>query len=247
MHLEIKDLSFTYKDGTEALSGVNLRIAEGTVHAIVGASGCGKSTLMRILGGIAGPSSGHVRFEGEQHHPQRTAMVFQTPALLHHWTVDRNVGLSAEVQRVKEPLYTKTVRYVTERLGLSDLGRRRAGNLSVGEQTRVAFGRAYVHDADVMLLDEPFTALDAITRRRMWEELETHWQLEPRTYVVVTHDIDEAIVLADKVTVMAGPPGRVVGTVNVDLARPRSVDMVGDPGYRSAHARIWELLESPAA
>jgi NitT/TauT family transport system ATP-binding protein len=247
VHLDIEDLSFTYRDGTEALARVNLRIEEGTVHAIVGASGCGKSTLLRILGGLVGPTSGWVRFEGEQHHPQRTAMVFQTPALLNHWSVNRNVGLSAEVRRVKEPLYTKTVRFVTDRLGLSELGRRRAGNLSVGEQTRVAFGRAFVHDADVMLLDEPFSSLDAITRRQMWEELETHWQLEPRTYVIVTHDIEEAILLADEVTVMNGPPGHVAGTVRVDLDRPRSATMVADPGYRSAHAHIWELLESPAA
>lgn len=247
MHLDVDDVWFEYKDGTRALAGVSLSVTEGTVHSILGPSGCGKSTLLRILGGLAEPRRGTVRFRGEQQHPHKTAMVFQTPSLLRQWTVDRNIGMSAEFRGIREPLYTKTVRYVTERLGLSELGRRRAGHLSMGEQTRVAFGRAFVHDADVMLLDEPFGPLDAITRRKMWEELETHWQLEPRTYLIVTHDIDEAIIVSDQVSVMSGPPGHVAGTVTVDLPRPRDASMVQEPGFRSAAAQIWDLLGDPAA
>ena len=243
----IDRVGFTYPDGTRALDEMSLTVREGTVHAIVGASGCGKSTLLRLAGGLDRPTRGSIHFTGVQRHRQATAMVFQTPRLLRQWTVDRNVGMSAEFSGVREPLYTKTVRYVTQRLGIGHLRRRSAVDLSVGEQTRVAFGRAFVHDADIMLLDEPFVALDSITRRRMWEELETHWQLEPRTFVLVTHDVEEAIMLADVVTVMAGPPGHVAGTVEVDLQRPRAAAMVATPAYRSAYARVWELLESQAA
>ncbi len=246
MDVVVENVRFRYQNGTEALGGVDLTVRQGTVHAIVGPSGCGKSTLLRVIGGVSAPSSGQVRFVGEPHHAHRTAMVFQTPSLLDRWTVDRNVGMSAEFRRVKEPLYTKTVRYITERLGLRHLSRRPAGRLSVGEKTRVAFGRAFVHDADVMLLDEPFGSLDAITRRKMWEELETHWQIEPRTYLLVTHDIEEAIVLSDQVSVMTDSPGRIAGTVTVDLPRPRGINLIGEPGFRSARSQIWDFLGESA-
>lgn len=242
MDLEIDNIFYEFPDGTLALSGINLFVPEGTVHAIVGPSGCGKTTLLRVLAGVAHPSAGTFRFHGELRHKKPTAMVFQTPALFDWWTVDRNLGVSAEFQRVPSTMYRKTVDYVSDMLGLRHLKDRRPQELSLGEQTKVAFGRAFVHDADIMLLDEPFASLDSFTRRRMWAELETHYQLEPRSYLIVTHDVDEAITLADEISVMSGPPGRLMETIKVDVSRPRSSQSVREPGYRSAHARVMDLL-----
>jgi NitT/TauT family transport system ATP-binding protein len=104
--------------------------------------------------------------------------------------------------------------------------------------------RAFAHDADVLLLDEPFVHLDNLSRRRMQDELETHWQLDPRTHVLVTHDVEEAVLLADRVSVMSPAPGRVVETVTVDVARPRGADSIVEPGFRAAITRLWDLLSS---
>ncbi len=118
--------------------------------------------------------------------------------------------------------------------------------LSRGQQTRVGIGRAIAYDADVLLLDEPFTHLDAFAAQRMREEFETHWQLDPRTYVLVTHDIEEAVLLADRVSVMSMAPGRILETIEVDVSRPRSAESLAEPGARAAIAALWDLLDRSA-
>jgi len=247
MLLEIDSVSFSYSDknrgDTHVLDRFDLRVESESVHAIVGPSGCGKSTLLRLVAGLERPTRGEVRFVGPRRHAQDRALVFQDPTLIPWWTVGRNLGIGIEFDTTRSSIYSKVRDFTAQRVGLGGLADRLPGTLSRGQQTRVGIGRALAYDADVMLLDEPFTHLDAVAARRLREEFETHWQLDPRTYVLVTHDIEEAVLLADRVSVMSLAPAHVVETIEVDVGRPRTVDALTEPGSRAAIARIWDVLD----
>jgi ABC-type nitrate/sulfonate/bicarbonate transport system ATPase subunit len=247
MNVEIANLAFQRSDSRSrahvVLRGVDLVIRSGTVHAIVGPNGCGKTTLLRLIAGLEKPSHGSIEITGEQRHPNTTAFIFQDPALLPWWNVERNISISAEMDGVVPPAIDRIREYTANRVGLGRFRKFAPHQLSRGMQTKANMGRAFAHDADVLLLDEPFVHLDQMSKRAMHEELETHWQLDPRTHVLVTHDIDEAVLLADRVSVMSPSPGRIVDTITVDVKRPRGVGSVTDPGFRAAVARLWELLD----
>lgn len=249
MNVEIEALGFRYPDRSGGSAAVfrdfDLSVESGTVHAIVGPSGCGKSTLLRLVAGLDQPLRGNVTLVGQRVAPNPVALVFQDPALIPWWSVGRNVGIGVEFSNDRAGLYSKIKTFSLDRVGLSGLANRLPGTLSGGQQTRAAIARAMAFDADVMLLDEPFVNIDAITKRRLWEEFETHWQLEKRTYLLVTHDIEEAVLLADAVTVLSGSaPTRLIETIHTGLGRPRGVDRLVDPAFRSAISRVWEALES---
>jgi len=247
MQVIIDSVGFSYSGTNRAVTHVlnrfDLRVESESVHAIVGPSGCGKSTLLRLLAGLEKPTGGEIRFVGPRRHAQVRALVFQDPTLIPWWTVGRNLGIGIEFDETRRSLYSKVRGFTAQRVGLERLTERLPGTLSRGQQTRVGIGRALAYDADVMLLDEPFTHLDAMAARRLREEFETHWQLDPRTYVLVTHDIDEAVLLADRVSVMSRAPAHIVETVEVDVGRPRTVDALAAPGARAAIARIWDVLD----
>lgn len=246
MNVEIRNLSFHRRDSAgqmrTILDGLTLTIPSGSVHAIVGPNGCGKTTLLRLIAGLERPTAGTIAITGESRHPKETAFIFQNPALLPWWNVERNVSISAEMDGVVPPALDRIREFTTGRVGLGAFRKLAPHQLSRGMQTKANMGRAFAHDANVLLLDEPFVHLDQLARRKMQEELETHWQLDPRTHVLVTHDIDEAVMLADRVSVMSPAPGRIVDTIAVDVNRPRTVDSVAEPGFRTAVARLWELL-----
>ena len=247
MDVEIRALDFGFASSTGdewVFRDFNLGVKSGAMHSIVGPSGCGKSTLLRLLGGLEKPARGEIELIGPELAAQRFALVFQDPALLPWWDVGRNVGLGVEFDKKRAGLYDRIRSFTVDRVGLRELAHRRPGTLSRGQQTRTSIGRAMAYDADVMLLDEPFVHLDAITKRHMWREFETHWQLEPRTYILVTHDIEEAVLLSDYVTVLSGStPTAVVDTIEVGMGRPRTAETMTDPAFRSAVARIWDALE----
>jgi len=247
MRVELRSLGFSYprRGGgfLEVLSGLSATIQEQSVHAVVGPSGCGKSTLLRLIAGLEAPSDGRVDFIGERRHENRTAMVFQTPRLVPWWTVERNVGIGAEFSGKTTDMYRRLTDFYTKQVGLGGLLHRLANTLSLGQQTRAGLGRALAYDADVVLLDEPFAHLDAITRRRFYDEVETHWQLDPRTTLLVTNDVEEAVLLADRVSVMPYRPGPLVETVEVDAARPRLGLSPTHAGLMLATARVWDALE----
>jgi ABC-type nitrate/sulfonate/bicarbonate transport system ATPase subunit len=248
MHVQIRSLDFGYVTSTGdewIFRDFNLDVQSRSLHSIVGPSGCGKSTLLRLLGGLETPVRGTIDLVGTPLAAQRVALVFQDPTLLPWWDVGRNVGLGVEFDKERSALYDKIRSFNVDRVGLRDLVRRRPATLSRGQQTRASIGRAMAFDADVTLLDEPFVHLDAITKRRMWREFESHWQLEARTYMLVTHDIEEAVLLSDRITVLSpSTPTSVVDTIEVGLERPRSIESMTDPGFRSAVARVWEALEA---
>jgi NitT/TauT family transport system ATP-binding protein len=231
------------QDGSvnHTLREVDLVVSEGSVHAIVGPNGCGKTSLLRVIAGLEEPSSGTISFTGTRRRENQVAFIFQDPTLLPWWNVERNVGIGAEFSGKPRAWYQRVTRFHTEQFGLSEFRHRAPRALSRGMQTKASIARAFAHDADVVLLDEPFVHLDAISRRLMQEELETHWQLEPRTFILVTHDVEEAVLLADRVSVMSPAPGRMVDTITVDLARPRS-GRQAEPGFRAAIGHVWEAL-----
>lgn len=246
MKVRIRRLGFSYRSGessTPVLSDFDLEVATGSVHAIVGPNGCGKSTLLRIVAGLEQPTSGSVEFIGLQRHENRTALVFQNPRLLPWWTVERNIAISAEFSEKPDEMYKKIRDFHTSRMGLSRFRAQRPDTLSQGQQTMAGLGRGIAHDSEVLLLDEPFAHLDALNRRKLHEEFETHWQMDPRTILLVTHDVDEAIMLADRVSVMSNGPGPLIDTIEVDAERPRVGISPAHPGLRSATARVWEALE----
>ncbi len=248
MDIAVRALDYGFADRTGLASmvfkGFDLDVRSGEMHAVVGRSGCGKSTLLRLLAGVEKPWGGTIDFGGPSASANRAALIFQDPTLLPWWNVGRNVGTGAEFDERRRPLYDRIRRFGLDRVGLRALANRAPHTLSRGQQTRVGIGRALAHDAAVTLLDEPFVHLDALTRQRMWEEFETHWLLEARTYVLVTHDIDEAVLLSDRVTVLSSKlPATVVDTVEVDLERPRFPDRMSEPGFRSAVAQVWAALD----
>jgi ABC-type nitrate/sulfonate/bicarbonate transport system ATPase subunit len=243
----LDNVGFTYmaSDGRAfvALEGVDLMVEPGNFHSIVGANGCGKSTLLRLIAGLDNPGNGTVVFEGERRFRYPAAMVFQTPRLIPWWNVERNVGTGLEFGDRPKALQERVRDFYTSLVGLGGLGRRRPDELSGGERSRAGLGRALAHEADVLLLDEPFAHLDAISRRTILEELERLWEADGRTTIMVTHDIEEAVLMSDRVSVMRRGPGPLVATIEVDAPRPRYAGSLAHPGIRSAVSRVWEALE----
>ncbi len=248
MELEVRGLDFGYATSSGAewvFRDFDLSVKSQSLHSIVGPSGCGKSTLLRLMAGLEKPAGGSIELLGTPMAAQRFALVFQDPALLPWWDVGRNVGLGVEFDKERVELYDKIRSFSVDRVGLRDLVRRRPATLSRGQQTKTSIGRAMAYDADVTLLDEPFVHLDAMTKRHMWREFETHWQMEARTYILVTHDIEEAVLLSDSITVLSrSSPTSIVETIEVGIDRPRTVETMTDPAFRSAVARVWGALES---
>ncbi len=219
--LSIETLSKTYADGTRALVGIDLAVPAGEIVALVGGSGCGKTTLLRLIAGLDRASAGHVRLDDEvigAPHPG-VGLVFQEPRLLPWLDVAGNVGFGlADLGRTER---AARVGHALERVGLAEHARRWPRELSGGQQQRVAIARAFVARPRVLLLDEPFSALDAFTRKGLHDQLLGLWAESKPTILIVTHDVGEAVTLADRVVVMRPRPGRLDETVPVALARPR--------------------------
>jgi sulfonate transport system ATP-binding protein len=219
--LQIGNVGKTYPNGLRALDGVSLAVAPGEIVALVGGSGCGKSTLLRLISGLDRPSRGSVALDDAPvtapH--EKIGIVFQEPRLLPWLTVAGNVGFGlADRPRAER---SERVNAALARVGLADKAAGWPRELSGGQAQRVAIARALIMRPQVLLLDEPFSALDAFTRIDLQDHLLDLWADSRPTLVVVTHDVDEAIVLADRVLVMHPRPGRIFAEVDADLPRPR--------------------------
>jgi NitT/TauT family transport system ATP-binding protein len=217
-----------------ALQGVTLEVDRGELVCIVGASGSGKSTLLNILAGLDEPTGGRAHVHG------RVALMFQEAALLPWLTASGNVELALELRGVKRSHRAVAARELLHRVHLDGFERRLPHELSGGMRQRVALARALAQDADVLLMDEPFGALDAITRDRLHEELERIWTESGLTILFVTHNAREAVRLGDRVLVFASRPGRVAHEVKVELPRPRSLD---SPELAVIAGRITDRLK----
>jgi sulfonate transport system ATP-binding protein len=219
--LTLERLSKTYADGTHALADVTLDVRRGEIVALIGGSGCGKTTLLRLLAGLDRASHGAIHLDGEtirEPHPA-IGIVFQEPRLLPWLSVADNVafGLSAVAPAERRA----RVAHALDKVGLADHAARWPRDLSGGQQQRVAIARAFVANPKVLLLDEPFSALDAFTRASLHEHLLALWEETRPTVLLVTHDVGEAVALADRAIIMQPKPGRVFDELPLPLARPR--------------------------
>jgi len=211
----------TYPNGVHALGGVSLQVELGEIVAVIGGSGCGKSTLLRAIGGLDPSSEGTVMLDGERitapH--EKIGIIFQEPRLLPWLNVAGNVGFGLNDR--PKPERTQRVAAALSRVGLAEKANVWPRELSGGQAQRVAIARALVPRPEVLLLDEPFSALDAFTRTDLQDHLLDLWADAKPTLILVTHDVEEAIVLADRIMVMRPRPGRVFEEIGVDLPRPR--------------------------
>ena len=240
----IRKLFPTREGEVEALRDVSLHVAAGEFVAIVGASGCGKSTLLRMIAGLIPPSSGQVLLDGSPVTAPRadTAMVFQAATLLPWADVLRNVTFPLRLMKQAGAGTEARARALLATAGLTGFERRLPRELSGGMQQRVAICRALLQEPRVLLMDEPFGALDALTREEMSLELLRIWQGREMAVVFVTHSIPEAVLLADRVVVMSPRPGRVAEVIEIDLPRPRSFEQEALPAFQAAAQRIRALI-----
>jgi NitT/TauT family transport system ATP-binding protein len=231
----------------EALARVSLTAEDEELLAIVGPSGCGKSTLLNMVAGLLAPSAGSIAFEGELPAGRPpTAMVFQEFALFPWRTVQTNVELGLEERGLPATERRVIARRFIELTGLGGFEGKYPHQLSGGMRQRVGIARALAVEPAVLLMDEPFSALDAQTRQLMQEELLAIWERTRQTILYVTHNIHEAVWMADRVVVLSRRPGRVLEIVPVKLPRPRTETMLGEPGFVQAVERIWTLIKSQA-
>jgi NitT/TauT family transport system ATP-binding protein len=231
----------------EALRGVSLSVEAEEFVALLGPSGCGKSTLLNILAGLLPPTAGRVFFEGPAD-PGRplTAMVFQEFALFPWRTVQGNVEFGLEELGLVAAERARRAGQYVDLTGLGGFEGRFPHQLSGGMRQRVGIARALAVNPAVLLMDEPFSALDAQTRQLMQEELLGIWERTRKTIVYVTHNIQEAVYMADRVIVLSRRPGRVLAEVPVELKRPRLEAMQGEPAFLHAVERIWGLIKDQA-
>ena len=217
----LRDIAKVYGHGAEAVAAIeriDIDVAEGELVCVVGASGCGKSTLLNLVAGLDEPTAGHVDVEG------RTALMFQEAALFPWLTAAANVELALRLRGIGR---TERRRFADDLLALVNLSEfrdKRPHELSGGMRQRVALARAFGQDADVLLMDEPFGALDAMTRDVMHDELEALWRTRSLTILFVTHNVREAARLADRIIVLTSRPGRIAAEIQVDIERPRRID-----------------------
>ena len=245
-HIELDALAIGF-GGETIFSDLSLRIASGEFVCLLGPSGCGKSTLIRIIGGLIEPGRGRVSLAGLPPRLARStlAYVFQSPRLLPWRTALDNVGLAIELRTPSVGKAQRRARALAllHRVGLSAEIDKYPAALSGGERQRVAIARALAVDPSTILMDEPFSALDPETRRRMRQDLITLWQSTGKTVVFVTHDLDEALELADRIVVFSGKPTRILDIVTIAAARPRAGGDIS--ALRSSKEHLLRLFTGP--
>lgn len=249
MSIIIKNLAKTYAENSErevvALDNLSLTLNDHEFVSVVGPSGCGKTTLLKILAGLIRPDAGTVEFKGEHGETRpSTALVFQDQGLLPWLTVGDNIGLGLELQRVPKRIRRAHVLEFMKRIKLDGFENHYPHELSGGMRQRVALARAFLTNPDILLMDEPFAALDAQTRIILQEELLTIWNAEKKTVFFVTHDIDEAMLLSDRVVVMTDRPGSIKQEFPIPLERPRNFASRDFPELKDIRWKIWKLLET---
>lgn len=232
-----------------ALEHIDLTARDGEFLAVVGPSGCGKSTLLKLVSGLLAPTAGEVRVNGAAvgGASAQVGVVFQGALLMPWRSVLDNILLQVEVRGLRKADYLEPARRLIELVGLKEFVHRKPYELSGGMQQRVGLCRALVHDPQILLMDEPFGALDAMTRETMNEELQRIWMERRKTVLLITHSIAEAVFLADRVLVMGPRPGRIIGEVRIDLPRPRHIEMAEHPSFGILAAEVRRHLSARGA
>ena len=246
--LDIDDVGLVYGSKTgevRALQSIDFSIEEGEFVSIVGPSGCGKSSLLKLVLGIEHATSGTISIAGERMNgPTRhVGCVFQSPVLLPWRTIRENVFLPADVMKLNREVVRERAAELLELVGLAGFEERYPYELSGGMQQRAAIVRALVHDPRLLLMDEPFAALDAITREQMVMELQRIWMARRKTVLFITHSLAEAAVLSDRIVVMSARPGRIMKIYDIRAPRPRRFADLGRPEIEAAMDEIRSNLE----
>ncbi|MDM0112341.1 ABC transporter ATP-binding protein [Variovorax sp. J22R133] len=251
-YIRIEGLSKNFgrgNDGVLALQQIDCTIEQGSFVTIVGPSGCGKSTLLRILAGLLDYDIGQVALDGQPIHGTRrdVGVVFQSSILLPWRTILENVMLPAEVLGIDRKQARDRAMQLLHMVRLEGFEHKLPRQLSGGMQQRASIARALLHDPKILLMDEPFGALDAMTRERMNLELQRIWMESGKTVVLITHSIPEAVFLGDKVFVMSPRPGTLERVLPIDLPRPRTMDVMSHPTFAAASASIRERFSHAAS
>ncbi len=243
-HFVVNGVSKVFAGSTRvfALDNVNLELERGSFTCLVGPSGCGKSTLLRILGELETATAGDVQISAPKSRAPRSAFVFQEHGVFPWFDVAENVAFGQHMAGVKKKEREETARYWINKAGLSGFEHAYPHQLSGGMRQRIAIARAFATGSPALLMDEPLGALDAQTRRLMQEQLVELWEAERKTVVLVTHSIEEALLLGDRVVVMSARPGRIKEILDVPFGRPRSGDIEATAEFGELKQRIWESL-----
>lgn len=245
MTIIFKDISKIFAKKTErevaALDNINFEIKEHEFVSIVGPSGCGKTTLLKIVAGLVEPDTGEIIYPGDAQ--PSTALLFQDQGLLPWLTVMDNIGLGLELKRVPAPERKELVLDFMRRVKLDGFQDHYPHELSGGMRQRVALARVFLTNPDILLMDEPFASLDAQTRIILQHELLKIWTIERKTVLFVTHDIDEAILLGDRVIVLTDRPGKVHEDIQIEIKRPRDLAARDHPLLKEIRWTIWKILE----
>ncbi|MGI4802413.1 MAG: ABC transporter ATP-binding protein [Janthinobacterium lividum] len=248
--VEVCGVSHTYGSrhgDTPALDAVSLAIAPGRFTVLVGPSGCGKSSLLMMLAGLNLPGSGTIRCVGQPMNapdPDRVGVVFQDANLFPWLDAVDNVAFPLALRGMDKARRRAKAAEMLALVGLGAFGSRHPHELSGGMRQRVSIARGLVQDPPVLLMDEPFAALDEQTRMTMGDELLRIWSVTGKTVVFVTHSLTEAVYLADEVLVFSARPGRIIDRIAVDLPRPRTYAMTGDPHFAQLRDRIWQQIRT---
>lgn len=249
MKIVIENLSKTFwgQRGTavEALKGIDLEVGDGEFLCIVGPSGCGKSTLLRIMAGLESYTAGEMSISHDDPKRALTSMVFQEHALFPWMTVLENGGFGLEMANVPAKERNERVRAFLQKVGLGAFESFYPSQLSGGMRQRVSLVRAFVNNPEVLLMDEPFAALDAQNKIMLQRELVQIWEENKKSVVYITHSIDEALFLGDRIAVMGSAPGHIAEIIDVPFPRPRDIfDIQSEPEHAELSHHIWAMLEA---
>ena len=253
--IELSKASVTFGRGAKAvpaLSETDLRVSDGEFLALVGPSGCGKSTILRLVSGLVKPTTGVVIVGGREVAAKalRIGMAFQNPTMLPWMTIEQNIMLPLKIvepfrsqfRKLKRTTFRDKAHALLEQVGLKGFGSRYPWQLSGGMLQRANLCRALIHEPRMMLLDEPFGALDQFTREELWSILQQLWMTHRPTVLLVTHDLREAGFLASRICVMSARPGRILDDSAVDFARPRTIEMTFNPDFVALNQRLRDFI-----
>jgi len=249
MRVICEDVSLTYTARgrhVEALRGVSFQVRPEEVVCLLGPSGCGKTTLLKVVAGLLRPGRGRVEFLGERDGNPLTAMVFQDHGLFPWMTVLENITFGLEMRGVERTSRTQRALPLIETAGLGQFQRSYPHELSIGMKQRAGLIRAFVTNPEVLLMDEPFASLDAQTKLVLQEEFLLLLRDRPKPVIYVTHDIDESILLGDRIIVLTGRPGEVRADFDIPFPRPRSLNLLQRPDFADLKGRVWKELEDAA-
>lgn len=242
---ELTKVFYKKKQSVTAIENISLDVKEGEFVCIVGPSGCGKTTLLRILAGLENQSSGRFKIERSNEDRPNQSMVFQERGILPWLTVEENVAFGLNMRHLPKTYVKERTNYFLRKVGLVKFANMYPKELSGGMKQRVSIARAFANDPEILLMDEPFGALDEQNRYILQEELLSIWSETKKTVLFITHSIDEALYLSDRVLLMSAQPGKMAAEIKIDLPRPRKLeDIRSNPEMASKFLDIWQHLQT---